>query len=68
MSELLSPAEVQWAGEVAAQLKKGLNQVMLDGDSRLGIDNVLKAFRAGFGEDCRNFRWQVLRVLIFCNC
>ncbi len=30
MSELLSPAEVQGAAEVAAQLKKGLNQVLLD--------------------------------------
>jgi MoxR-like ATPase len=30
VSELLSPAEVQGAAEVAAQLKKGLNQVLLD--------------------------------------
>ncbi|MDC0710611.1 AAA family ATPase [Stigmatella sp. ncwal1] len=30
MSELLSPAEVQGAAEVAAQLKKGLSQVLLD--------------------------------------
>ena len=33
MSELLSPAEVQGAAEVAAQLKKGLNQVLLDQES-----------------------------------